>query len=51
MTLVEPWWDRLMVEQDGSFLRSLSHVAESYLEITTGSAVRTDAPNSGAPSS
>ncbi len=52
MTQVQPWWDRLIViKEDGSLLRTVSHVAESYLEVKTGSAVRADGSNPGAPSS
>jgi len=41
MTQVQPWWQRLMViEADGSFLRGLSHLAESYLEVTNGDVVQ-----------
>jgi hypothetical protein len=43
MTQVQPWWQRLIViEQDGAMLRTLSHVAESYLEIRSGTAVSND---------
>src|SRR5437899_2294926 len=42
---VQPWWERLMViEHDGSLLHSLSHLAQSYLELSNGSLVHADAP-------
>jgi hypothetical protein len=44
---VQPWWDRLMViERDGSLLRSLSHLAESYLQLANGNVVQANAPES-----
>jgi hypothetical protein len=53
MTQVQPWWERLIViEQDGKFLRTLSHAAASYLEIRSGAAaVQTGDANAGTPSS
>jgi hypothetical protein len=52
MTQVQPWWDRLMVvDEDGTFLRTMSHVAENYLEIKKGAAVRTGGSDAGTPSS
>jgi len=51
MTQVQPWWERLIViEEDGRLLRALSHVAESYLEIRSGTAVSNHA-GAGEPSS
>src|SRR2546427_398230 len=42
---VQPWWERLIViEHDGSLLHSLSHLAQSYLELSNGSLVHADAP-------
>ncbi len=41
LSQVQPWWDRLMaIEKDGSVLRSLSHLAESYLELTSDGIVQ-----------
>jgi hypothetical protein len=40
---VAPWWQRLMVvEADGSLLRSVSYMAETYLETTTTDFVLAD---------
>jgi len=47
---VQPWWERLMVvEHDDALLHSLSHLAQSYLELSNGSLVHANA--SGQPQS
>jgi hypothetical protein len=41
---VQPWWQQLMVvEGDGSLLRSVSYMAQTYLEIT-GAGLVQDSP-------
>jgi uncharacterized protein YkwD len=38
---VQPWWDRLtVVERDGAVLRTVSYMAERYLEFKTANLVR-----------
>jgi hypothetical protein len=40
---VAPWWQQLMiVEGDGSLLRSVSYMAETYLEITNANLVASE---------
>ena len=46
-SLVRPLWDRLMVlDNAGSMLSAVSHIAERYLELTTGAFVQGEIPRS-----